>query len=542
MPFKSFSLSRLGEGRKYKASHLVVKLLYDGKMAKSLAKSTSIVSLMTFISRILGFIRDMIAARLFGVTAGVDAFLVAFKLPNFMRNLFAEGSFSQAFVPTLAHYKHNKSPEEIQKFVAHTAGCLSAILLIITMLAVIFMPLVIKVIAPGFDPYRFELATYMTRITFPYLMLISLTAFVGSILNSYGKFAIPAFAPAILNIVLIIAAVYFSHYFTVPIESQAWAILLSGFLQLGFQLPYLKKLGFLNLPKLNFKDEGVRRILKLMVPALFGASVVQIGLLINTIFASFLKTGSITWLYYSERLAYFPQGVFGVALATVILPHLSKQVAQKSHKNFLQAMDWGIRCNVLIGLPAALTMGILSGPLITTLFDYGKFNTLDVLMTQKSVIAYSIGLLAFMLIKILSTGFYAHQNIKTPVKIGVIAVLFNIAMNGLFIIPLQHAGLALATSLSSCFNVLLLIYFLYKHNIFKFQPGWGVFLFQLLTANVAIILFFYFEQGTIDLWLNYSTHRRVLHLAYLFMTSIVIYLGVLGVCGLRLRHFAMRST
>jgi len=494
---------------------------------------------MTFISRILGFIRDMIAARLFGVNAGVDAFLVAFKLPNFMRNLFAEGSFSQAFVPTLAHYKHNKSPEEIQKFISHVAGCLSAILLVVTMIAVIFMPIIIKLFAPGFDPYRFDLAVHMTRITIPYLMLISLTAFVGSILNSYGKFGIPALAPAILNIVLIIAALYFSHFFTVPIESQAWAILLSGFLQLGFQLPYLKKLGFLKWPKFNFNDEGVRRILKLMVPALFGASIVQIGLLINTIFASFLKTGSITWLYYSERLAYFPQGVFAVALATVVLPHLSKQIAKKSHKDFLLAMDWGIRCNMLIGVPAALTMGILSGPLITTLFNYGTYN---ILMTQKSVIAYSVGLLAFMLVKILSTGFYAHQNIKTPVKIGMISVVVNIILNGILIFPLQHAGLALATSLSSCFNVLLLIYFLYKQNIFKFQSGWGVYLLQLLAANTAIVVFFYYQQGSMKQWLNFSTHERVFHLADLLITSIIIYLVVLGICGLRLRHFSMRST
>lgn len=484
----------------------------------------------------------MVAARLFGVNAGVDAFLVAFKLPNFMRSLFAEGSFSQAFIPTLAHYKHHHTPAETRKFVAHVAGCLSAILLVITMLAVIFMPLIIKVIAPGFDSYRFELATYMTRITFPYLMLISLTAFVGSILNSYDNFTIPAFAPALLNIVLIIAAIFFSHFFTVPIESQAWGILIAGFLQLFFQLPTLRKLGFLRWPKLNFHDEGVKKILTLMVPALFGASIVQIGLLINTIFASFLKTGSITWLYYSERLAYFPQGVFGVALATVILPHLSKHVAQKSHRDFLKAMDWGLRCNLLIGIPAALTMGILSGPLITTLFKYGRFYRMDVFMTQQSVIAYAIGLLAFMLIKILSTGFYAHQNIKTPVKIGVIAVGVNILLNALLIHPLQHAGLALATSLSSCVNVLLLLYFLHKQKIFTFQSGWGRYLLQLLAANTAIVIFYYFQQGNIDVWLDYSAGERVLHLSYLMLTAIIIYLCVLGICGLRLRHFSMRST
>jgi putative peptidoglycan lipid II flippase len=505
-------------------------------MSKSLFKSTSLVSAMTFISRILGFLRDMIAAQLFGVNAGVDAFLIAFKIPNFMRNLFAEGSFSQAFVPTLAEYRQHKTPEETRLFISHVAGCLTTILLLVTLICMIFMPLLIKINAPGFEPYRFHLATDMSRITFSYLMLISLAAFVGSILNSYGKFGIPAFTPALLNIVLIIAALYFSHYFTIPIESQAWGILIAGVIQLGFQLPYLKKIGFLVWPKLSWKDEGVRKILKLMVPALFGASIVQIGLLINTIFASFLHIGSVTWLYYSERLAYFPQGVFGVALATVILPHLSRQFANKSHEGFMSAMDWGIRCNLLVGLPAALTMWLLSGPLVTTLFQYGKFQAYDVLMTQKSVIAYAVGLQAFMLVKVLSTGFYARLDIRTPVKIGIIAVLFNILMNAVLIYPLKHAGLALATSLSSCFNVLLLIYFLYKKDIFKFQAGWSLFLFRLLIANSIVIIWYIFEQGRLDQWLYWSSHLRVFHLAYLMITGIILYFATLWISGLRWKH------
>jgi putative peptidoglycan lipid II flippase len=492
---------------------------------------------MTFISRILGFLRDMIVARIFGVNAAVDAFLIAFRIPNLMRNLFAEGSFSQAFVPTLAQYRHHKTPEETRRFISHVAGCLSAILLLIVLIAMLAMPLIIKISAPGFEPYRFHLATYLSRITFPYLMLISLTAFVGSILNSYGKFGIPAFTPALLNIVLIIAALYGSHWFTVPIESQAWGILIAGFVQLGFQLPYLKKSGFLVWPRISFKDEGVRKILKLMVPALFGASIVQIGLLINTIFASFLAVGSVTWLYFSERLAYFPQGVFGVALATVILPHLSRQFAQKSHQAFMNAMDWGIRCNLLIGIPASLTMAILSGPLVATLFQYGHFSSHDVIMTQKSVIAYAVGLQAFMLVKVLSTGFYSRQNIKTPVKIGIIAVLFNILMNAILVYPLKHAGLALATSLSSCFNVILLIYFLYKHSIFKFQSGWGKFLLQLFIANLLICIWYYFMQDNISIWTTWNGHQKILHLLYLMLPAILFYLIILRLCGLRLKQF-----
>lgn len=479
----------------------------------------------------------MLAARIFGVNAEVDAFMVAFKLPNFMRNLFAEGSFSQAFVPTLSYYREKKTPEETQEFIRHVAGCLGFVLLMVTLIGLILMPILVKINAPGFDTHRFSLAVDMSRITFPYLMLVSLAAFAGSILNSYGKFGLPAFAPALLNIVLIIAALFFAHHFAVPIESQAWGILIAGLIQLIFLLIFLKKLGFLNFPKINWQDEGVRRVLKLMVPALFGASIVQIGLLINTIFASFLPVGSITWLYYSERLAYFPQGVFGVALATVVLPHLSRQFAQQSEEGFQHAMDWGIRCNLLVGIPAALTMAILSGPLIATLFQYGHFSISDVLMTQKSVIAYAVGLQAFMLLKVLSSGFYARLDIRTPVRIGLFAVGFNILMNAVLVYPLKHAGLALATSLSSCFNVLLLIYFLYKKSIFRFQSGWLMFLLKLFLANLIVGIWLYFAQGDIHTWLSANAHQKVFHLSYLMFGAMMIYFLTLRLCGLRLKEF-----
>jgi putative peptidoglycan lipid II flippase len=510
-------------------------------MSKALFKSTSLVSLMTFISRVLGFLRDMIAAQIFGVNASVDAFLVAFKLPNFMRNLFAEGSFSQAFVPTLSQYKQTKSPEETRLFISHVAGCLSVILFLVCLIGVVFMPIIVKITAPGFEPYRFQLATYLSRVTFPYLMLISLAAFTGSILNTFGKFGVAAFTPALLNVVLIVAALYCSHWFAVPIESQAWAIIIAGILQLFFQLPYLKKIGLLVKPTINWQDEGVKRILRLMLPALFGSSIVQIGILINQIYASFLTVGSVTWLYYSERLAYFPQGVFGVALATVVLPHLSSQYAKKSHEGFISAMDWGIRCNLLIGLPAAITMGILAGPLVCTLFQYGRFHAYDVIMTRQSVIAYAIGLLAFMLVKILSTGFYARQDIRTPVKIGIAAVLFNIVMNTALIGPFKHAGLALATSLSSCFNVIILLYFLYRKNIYRFQPGWGIFVLRLLFANGIVVFWLIWQQGKLLNWLQWSTHQRAFHLAYLLGIAMVLYFFSLWLSGLRLKHMRALS-
>lgn len=488
---------------------------------------------MTFISRILGFVRDMLTAQIFGVNAQMDAFLIAFKLPNFMRALFAEGSFSQAFVPTLSYYRTSKNFTDIRLFIAHVAGCLGLILLIIIIISMIFMPVLVKLSAPGFDHSRFELAVYLCRITFPYLMLISLTAFISAILNSYRKFGIAAITPALLNICLIIAALAGKYFFKIPIESLAWGVLMAGVVQLVFQLPTLKKLGLLTCPKVCFQDPGVKKILTLMLPAIFGASVIQIGVLMNSVLASFLPKGSITWLYYSERLAYFPQGVFGVALATVILPHLSHQVAQKSVQGFRQSMDMGIRMNLLLGMPASIVMGVLSGPLVTTLFQYGHFTLQDVLMTQKSVIAYSVGLQAFMLIKVLSTGFYAQSDVKTPVKIGIVALLLNIVMSLLLMLYLQHAGLALATSCSAVFNSLLLIYFLYKKAIFRFQSGWCIFLVKLCIANSLVFIWLYFMRGDISDWLHWRVAIRMFHLSLLLLMAGAIYLASLWLTGLK---------
>jgi putative peptidoglycan lipid II flippase len=496
---------------------------------------------MTFISRILGFVRDMIAAQIFGATAAVDAFYVAFKIPNFMRNLFAEGSFSQAFVPVLSDYRQKRAANEVRTFVSHMAGSLGLVLFVITIIGVIGAPLLVSVFAPGLDPFRYHMASEMLRITFPYLMLISLTAFSGAILNTYGIFGIPSFTPALLNICLITTAFGVTHFFAVPVVAQAWGVLLAGFVQLFFQFPFLHRLGFLPKPSLNWRDEGVQRVLKLMVPALFGASVGQLSLLLNTIFASFLKIGSVTWLYYSDRLAYFPLGVFGVALATVVLPHLSRQHAANSKEAFASTLDWGIRCNLVIGIPASLTMLLLAGPLITTLFQYGKFHAYDVIMTRRSVIAYSIGLQAFMLAKVLSSAFYAQQNIKTPVRIGIVALVANMILNGILIMPLAHAGLALASSLASWFNVAVLWMMLYKRGIYRFQAGWGLFAFRLLSANSLLCLLLWWGQGNLATWLNWHWYQRFAHVLLLGVLAIGVYLGTLWLTGMRARDFKAKT-
>lgn len=496
---------------------------------------------MTLVSRILGFVRDMVAARIFGATAAVDAFYIAFKIPNFMRGLFAEGSFSAAFIPTLSEYKQTRSQKEIQQFLAYIAGTLGLILLGICILGVLGSKGLVSLFAPGLDLYRFQLAIQMLRITFPYLMLISLTALVGATLNCYGQFWVPAFTPALLNISLIFTAFGVTRFFKVPVEAQAWGVLLAGFLQLGFQLPFLNRLKLLRKPKFKWHDPGVQKVLKLMLPALFGSSIGQISLLLNTIFASFLVAGSVTWLYYSDRLAYFPLGVFGVALMTVTLPHLSRHHAAKSPELFASTLNWGLRCNLLIGIPASLTMLILSGPLIITLFYYGKFTIHDVLMTQRSVIAYSVGLQAFMLIKVLAAAFYAQQNIRTPVRIGIVALVANMIFNVLLIFPLKHAGLALASSLSAWLNVGLLLGGLQNRQIFQWQSGWLKFILRLLLANSVLCLFLDWAAAATPIWINWAWQQRFAHIFILGIAAIIIYIAMLWISGLRYHDLKAKS-
>lgn len=494
-------------------------------MSGSLLKSVSLVSLMTFISRILGFARDLIAAQIFGVNASVDAFYIAFKIPNFMRNIFAEGSFSQAFVPVLSDYRQKRPKEEVLIFISHLSFFLSFILLIVTFLGIWRAANLVSMFSPGLDSYRFNLATEMLRITFPYIMLISLTAFAGSVLNCYGKFGIPAFTPALLNISLILTALILDNYFSVPVESQAWGVLIAGFIQLFFQLTALYRMGFLIKPTFSLGDKGVKRVLKLIIPAIFGASIGQISILVNTILASFLVTGSISWLYYSERLAYFPLGIFGVALTTVILPHLSRQYAKNSNDDFSEALEWGIKWNLIIGIPASIVMLILSGPLIVSLFQYGKFTLNDVLMTQKCVITYGIGLQAFMLAKILSSAFYARHDIRTPVIVSVITLGINIFFSLILVGPLAHAGLALSTSISSWANIIFLCVILFRKNlIFKNFRNWGKFLLQLLFSNVLLSAFLFFTSENITVWMDWSWEQRLFHILLLGLASCIIYI------------------
>lgn len=438
----------------------------------NLLKSLAAVSSITMLSRVLGFVRDTILARIFGAGLATDAFFVAFKLPNLLRRIFAEGAFSQAFVPILAEYKNQQGEEATRTFIAYVSGLLTLVLALVTALGILAAPWVIWVTAPGFadTPEKFALTTDLLRVTFPYILLISLSSLAGAILNTWNRFSVPAFVPTLLNVAMIGFALFLTPYFDPPVMVLGWAVLAGGLLQLLYQLPHLRKIGMLVLPRLNLRDSGVWRVMKLMLPAILGVSVSQISLIINTIFASFLAAGSVSWMYYADRLMELPSGVLGVALGTILLPMLAKTYSNKDRHEYSRLLDWGLRLCFLLVLPCSLALAILAEPLTVSLFQYGKFTTVDAAMTQRALVAYSVGLLGIILVKVLAPGFYAQQNIRTPVKIALFTLVSTQLMNLAFIGPLQHAGLALSIGLAACLNAGLLYWQLRKQRLYLPQP------------------------------------------------------------------------
>ncbi len=508
-------------------------------MSRQLFKSTAVVGSMTMISRILGFIRDMLFARIFGVDAATDAFFVAFKIPNFMRRLFAEGAFAQAFVPVLSDYKEKDSRQALKNFIDKTGGSLALVLITITIIGVIAAPILITLFAPGFLQHgnQYELAVQMLKITFPYLFFISCVAFAGGILNSHGKFAIPAFTPVFLNICMIAAALWLSPLMPEPIVALAWGVFAAGVVQLLFQFPSLIRLGLMPRLKPGFSDPGVKRIMKLMLPAIFGVSVTQINLLFDTLLASLLTAGSVSWLYYSDRLVEFPLGVFGIALATVILPHLSKNHAAENPVAFSKSLDWGLRIVLLIGLPCSVGIFLLAEPMLSTLFQYNAFGWNDVLSAGLSLRAYAIGLLGFILVKILVPGFTARKDTKTPVRFGIYSMCANMMLNLIFFFPLAHAGLALATSLSAFFNALLLLKRLLKEKVYRPGKHWRIFLLRLILANeIMALLLYHFVHS--PLWSDWPASERILQLVIWIGLGAVLYFIALFSAGFRLRHLS----
>ncbi len=454
----------------------------------NLLKSLAAVSSMTMFSRVLGFARDAIVARVFGAGMATDAFFVAFKLPNLLRRIFAEGAFSQAFVPILAEYKSKQGEEATRLFVSYVSGLLTLALALVTVAGIVGAHWVILVTAPGFvdTADKFALTEQLLRITFPYILLISLASLAGAILNTWNRFSVPAFAPTLLNISMIGFALFAVPYFHPPVLALAWAVTVGGVLQLLYQLPHLKKIGMLVLPRINFRDAGAMRVMKQMGPAIVGVSVSQISLIINTIFASFLVSGSVSWMYYADRLMEFPSGVLGVALGTILLPSLSRSFASGNHQEYNRLMDWGLRLCFLLALPSAVALGILAEPLIAALFQYGKFNAFDAVMTQRALVAYSVGLTGLIVVKVLAPGFYSRQDIKTPVKIAIVTLIMTQVMNLAFIGPLKHAGLSLSIGLAACLNASLLYWQLRKQKIFQPEPGWARFLIRLVIAVLVM--------------------------------------------------------
>jgi putative peptidoglycan lipid II flippase len=503
----------------------------------SLLRSLSTVGGHTLLSRVLGFVRDLVFAQVFGASADTDAFFVAFKIPNFLRRLFAEGAFATAFVPVLSEYRSTRDYATLKAFVDHVAGTLGLVLLVVSLVGVVAAPLVVSLFAIGWvvdgETTKLALAADMLRLTFPYLFFISLAAFAGGILNAHDRFAVPAFTPVLLNVALIGAALWLAPQMAQGIFALAWGVFVAGILQFTFQLPFLGRLRLLPHPRPDFSDPGVRRVLKLMVPALFAVSVTQINLLLDTVLASFLETGSISWLYYSDRLMEFPLGILGVALSTVILPRLSRRQAEAASEAFRRELDWGLRVAVTLGVPAAVGLVLLAGPMIATLFQSDLFDARDVAMAERSLMAYAVGLQAFILIKVLAPGFYARQDTRTPVRIGVIAMAANMVFNLLLIFPLQHAGLALATSLSAYLNAWLLLRALRRAGVYTALPGWPRQGLQVAAGALAMALVLGLLSPVLGVWVTAPRLDRVLWLAGLVGAGALAYFAALLATGWR---------
>ena len=500
---------------------------------------------MTMLSRVLGLVRDVLLARFIGAGGDADAFYVAFKIPNFLRRLFAEGAFAQAFVPVLSEYRAKGSVEAVRYFIDRIAGCLGITLIGVCGLAMLAAPFVAAVFGMGFlfdeGREKFALTTELIRITFPYLFLISLTGFAGSILNSYDRFAVPALTPVILNISLISAAAFVSPHMDRPVFALAWGVIVAGVLQLAFQLPFLARLGLLPRPKIDWRDPSVKKVLMLMAPAMFGVSISQINLLFDTILASFLVDGSISWLYYSDRLIELPLGIFGVGIATVILPNLSRQFAQGAQQ-FSATLDWAMRMVLLIAIPSAIALIAIAQPILFTLFQYQQMTAHDMVMSSYSLSAYAVGLVAFMLIKVLASGYFSRQDMRTPVRIGIIAMVSNMGLNVLFVLPLMHfwqighVGLALATSCSAFLNAGLLFLGLYKAKVYQPEKGWFIFMGRLFFSSFLMMVCVVYIRSFMTPFADLAWFDRCINLGVLVFAGISAYVVGLVLTGLRVRH------
>jgi putative peptidoglycan lipid II flippase len=508
-------------------------------------KSTAVTGIATLVSRVTGLAREIVYAIAFGASAFMDAWLVAFKIPNFLRRLFAEGSFSQAFVPVISEYKVKRPHEDVRELIEDVAGTFAVVLFVITLIGVIAAPLIILAFAPGWraDADKFDLAASMLRWTFPYLFFISLSALFSGVLNSYSRFALPAYTQVIMNVVMIIVALWIAPHTENPGVTLAMGVFLSGMLQVGFQIPAVVRLGLFRRPRWKPAAEAVRRIGKLMLPGIFGSSVAQVSLLLDTIIVSFLVTGSVSWLYFADRLMEFPLGVFSIALATVILPALSRHHASESMEHFAGTLDWALRLVILLISPAAVAMLVFAGPLTATTLGYGAFKPHDVQMASYALMAYSWGLLGFSLVKVLAPGYFARQDTKTPVRVGLIALGVNMGLNIAVVLPAQHFGfpyphilIATSTCVSAALNTTLLWIGLKRQGVYKARPGWGALLARVVFANIVMGALLIWLGGDLQSWLVQSSWERAGRLALCVAAGGGAYFATLLLAGTRLRH------
>ncbi|MCW5592569.1 MAG: murein biosynthesis integral membrane protein MurJ [Burkholderiales bacterium] len=506
----------------------------------NLLKAAASVSAMTLLSRITGFVRDTLLAVLFGAGLAMDAFVVAFRLPNLLRRLFAEGAFSQAFIPILGEYRNRRGEEATRELSARVLGSLSVALLVATAVGVVAAPLLVYASAWGFakDADKFALTVTMLRICFPYIFFISLTSFAAGILNTWGSFKVPAFTPVLLNLSFIGFAVLAAPHFERPIVALAWAVFAGGILQLAFQVPFLLRIRMLPAPKWDPRDEGVVRILKLMAPAALGVSVAQVSLVINTHIASWLGDGPVSWLYYADRLMEFPSALLGVALGTVILPSLVKHHANQDPEAYSRLLDWGLRLTLLLALPAAVGLALLAVPIIATLFWHGEFTRHDVMMTRAALIAYAVGLAGIILVKILAPGFYARQNIRTPVKVALVTLAVTQLANAALVPWLKHAGLAAAISVGATFNAAWLWWLTKRGGHWRAGSDWGAFLLKIAVALYMMGGVIWYGMGPEQSWFGLPTAARALKLSLVVAGAMAAYFATLWALGLRLRQFA----
>ena len=541
-------MSTVKLGCKFKITeHILTEETTEQKKDHGLLRSSGVVSFFTMLSRFLGLARDVVFARVIGAEALADVFFVAFKIPNFFRRLFAEGAFAQAFVPILGEYREKGSVAAVRELVSRVAGNLGLTLIFITLVIVVASPLMAAVFAPSWymdNPSKFAATSEMLRITFPYLLFISMTGLAGAVLNSYDRFAVPAFTPLLLNVTLIFAALIGAPLFDQPAYALAWGVLFAGIIQFIFQLPFLRSIHMLPMPRVDWQHSGVKKVLALMAPAIFGVSVSQINLLLDTVLATFLPTGSVSWLYYSDRLSELPLGVFGIAIATVILPNLSRHHIAQSNQAFSQTLDWALKMILVVAVPAAAALMLLAEPILVTLFYYGEVMTLrDMSMASLSLKAYAAGLIAFMLIKVLAPGFFARQDMRTPVRIGVIAMALNMLFNLILVIPLHkywqigHLGLAAATSLSAFINAILLFLSLRKKAIYQPSKGWLKFFIGLMCSVVIMLLVL---TQLLNLWggseifYQQSWLQRISTIGLLCVAGFITFVAGLFLFGFRL--------